>query len=127
MFINVSNHPSNNWSKKQYETAFQMGSVVDLAFPEVDPMMDSTQVFDLAQEYFAKIETLKTNNKLVTEDITVMVAGEFTFTFYLVKLLKQHNYKVVAACTKRETVEHQQEDGSVIKVAKFVFIQFREY
>lgn len=61
------------------------------------------------------------------QDTAVMVSGEYTFTYHLVALLLRGDYHPVSACTRRETVEQTMPDGSVVKTARFVFVQFREY
>lgn len=127
MFINISNHPSKNWSKEQYQVATQNGDIVDFSFPQIDPNLTTNQVKELVDEYFVKIETIRKENNLLPDDITIMVSGEFTFTFHLVEILKKKGYIPVCACTKRESKEILQEDGSTLKIAKFTFIQFREY
>lgn len=33
MFINLTNHPSDKWSKEQLEAARKYGEVVELVFP----------------------------------------------------------------------------------------------
>lgn len=61
------------------------------------------------------------------QDTAVMVSGEYTFTYHLVALLLRGGYHPVSACTRRETVEQTMPDGSVVKTARFAFVQFREY
>lgn len=40
MFINFSNHPHALWSAEQQAAAQRYGTVVDLAFPAIDPAAD---------------------------------------------------------------------------------------
>lgn len=121
MFINVSNHPSDKWGADQYEAASQHGEVIDLPFPAIEPRLDREAVLALAKEYYARICAL------APQDTTVMVSGEFTFTYHLVALLLAGGYHAVSACTRRDAVETVQPDGSVVKTARFTFVQFREY
>lgn len=121
MFINVSNHPSEKWGADQSAAAQAYGPIVDLPFPDIDPRLDREAVLALAQEYYARVCAL------APEGTTVMVSGEFTFTYHLVALLLAGGYHPVSACTRREAVETVQPDGSVVKTARFVFVQFREY
>ena len=122
MFINVSNHPSANWNEEQYRTAMQTGPVIDLAFPDIDPCADKEKIIELAQEYYAQISGLIHSQVIPISDVTVMVAGEFTFTYHLVKRLLEGGYRVVSACTRRDAFEKIMPDGSVIKTAKFGFV-----
>lgn len=132
MFINVSSHPSAHWGTDQYQAAAQNGQVVDLPFPVVEPTADRGAICALAQDYYDQIRALAQGDSVdgrgsSPQDITVMVSGEFTFTYHLVTLLLQGGYRVVSACSRRESVEAKEPDGSVVKVARFTFVQFREY
>ena len=113
MFLNLSTHPSANWSEKQLAAAG--GNVVDMPFPQVDPDGDEAYIENLANEYLDKI--LKIGN---IEAVHVM--GEMNLTFSLVTKLKAKGIKCVASTTKRETVEE-----SGVKISKFYFVRFREY
>ena len=113
MFLNLSNHPSANWSEKQLAAAG--GNVVDMPFPQVAPDGDETYIEHLATEYYNKI--------LEMQGVTaVHIMGEMNFTFALVTKLKASGFKCVASTTKRETIE---ENG--MKISKFEFVKFREY
>lgn len=127
MFINVSNHPSANWGAEQYKAALQMGQIIDLPFPAVDPSASREEVTALAQSYYGKVCALTREQGTTPEGVTVMVSGEFTFTYHLVTMLLQSGYRVVSACTRRDAVEQLLEDGSIVKTARFSFVQFREY
>ena len=119
MFLNCSNHPSAFWGAAQFEAASAYGDVVDLPFPQVDPLLDSDQLQPLVREYACRIEEMKPD--------AVMAAGEFTFLFMLVNRLLRDGIKVVCACTKRDTVEKLLPDGSSEKKSIFVFERFRDY
>lgn len=154
MFINVSNHPSARWGAEQRAAAEQWGEIVDLAFPNIAPEADTQSVATLAAEYYARIAALAQETPAASAPVqetvtlpaadtlpqsastqipsgsagtTIMVSGEFTFTYHLVALLLQGGYRVVSACTRREAEEQIMPDGSSIKTARFVFVQFREY
>ena len=113
MFLNLSNHPSSNWTESQLAAAG--GKVVDLAFPQVDPDGDETYIEQLANDYYNKINAMPNIE-------TVHIMGEMNFTYSLVNKLKANGIKCVASTTKRETVE---ENG--MKISKFNFVRFREY
>lgn len=127
MFINVSNHPSSKWAEDQHEAATHWGEIIDLAFPQIDPQMSREEVIALAGEYLSRVDTLVQEQGRDVDEVMVMVAGEFTFTYHLVQALLAAGYRVVTACSRREAQEVLQPDGSIIKTARFDFIQFREY
>ena len=37
MFINLTNHSSTNWSKKQRKAAEVYGQIIDMPFPVIQP------------------------------------------------------------------------------------------
>ena len=58
MFINHTNHPSQYWSDAQLDTGRQYGVIMDMPFPQIDPMASSAEISQLAQEYAARIIAL---------------------------------------------------------------------
>ena len=52
MLINLSNHPSSNWSGDQLDAAKKYGEIVDLQFPNISPDASSNQIAVLVNEYF---------------------------------------------------------------------------
>lgn len=124
LFINISNHPSSKWDVKQIDAALAMvnnGPIIDMPFPNIDPNMSSSDVIDLADNYFSKI--LNLIHEYEADYVVFHVMGEMTFTYNLVKLLNENGYHCYASTTKRNVVE--KEDGT--KISVFEFIQFREY
>lgn len=122
MFINISNHPSNRWDKKQLEAAKALtndGLVVDIPFPAVSATASSSEVISMADSLYSDIMSKRPD--------TVMVAGEFTLAYTIIKLLTQHGVKVVAACSDRCVDEVVNKDGTTTKTVNFKFIQFREF
>ena len=117
--INFTNHPSKLWDAAQKEAASKYGEIVDVPFPQVNENANSEEVIQLAQKYVDKI--------IEMNPAMVVCQGEFCLTYYVVKQLKENSIKVMAACSKRETYEIQNDDGSVVKTAVFKFVQFREY
>ena len=117
--INFTNHPSKLWDAAQKEAASKYGEIVDVPFPQVDENANSEEVIQLAQKYVDKI--------IEMNPAMVVCQGEFCLTYYVINQLKKNNIKVMAACSKRETHEIQKDDGSVVKIAVFKFVQFREY
>lgn len=119
VFINLTNRASKTWLDDQLKVAQEYGDIIDLPFPNIDPDMEPEEVVAMAEKYTAQI---------MTYDVSaVLVQGEMTFTFAVVSGLKRKGIKTVAACSRRESVETRNEDGSVTKNSVFRFCQFREY
>lgn len=118
MFLNLSNHPSANWSAEQTETAMrQYGEIIDMPFPTVDPAGDEAYIAALADEYCQKALEMSERHA-----ITVHLMGEMNLTFALVQRFMEKGITCVASTTRRETVE---ENG--VKTSIFQFVKFREY
>ncbi len=118
MFINFTNHISEKWGKEQLDEAKKYGEIVDVAFPNVSPEASKEEVDSLANEYVEKI--------LSYHPSCVLCQGEFCFVYAVVNKLKEHNIKVMAACSERIVEEESTESGTK-KTSYFKFIQFREY
>jgi hypothetical protein len=135
MLLNLSNHPSANWSHEQMQAAIRnYGPVEDLSFPQVNPHAAKAEIEKLAKQYFNLIKEKSDTEKLhraQTDDgvfsggsaVTVHLMGELTFCFALLKLLQNENIPCVASTTDRQVLEEK--DGR--KTARFKFVQFREY
>ncbi len=125
MFINLSNHPSKNWSKKQIEESKIIGGeIIDISFPNVDGEWGEEKVLSLMKEYVDKILELTAGEK----DTVIMVQGEFTLSYAIVNRFLTLGYKVVSACSNRIVTEQiNQENGKVVKEVIFEFIRYREY
>lgn len=119
VFLNLSNHPSDEWGKEQRNAAEQFGKIIDVPFPAVDAEADTDEICRIAEE---TVDGLKQ-----FQGATVMVQGEFTLTYHLVSLFKERGYRTVASCSRREAAVTLQEDGSSRKESVFRFIRFREY
>ena len=120
MLINLSNHPSSSWTSEQMQAAISdYGEVVDLQYPPINGRTTEVEIKNYAQIYLHKIEEMN--------PAAVFLAGEFTFTFMLADALISRGYLVLAATSKRTTQEVVQPDGTVKKVSKFNFVQFRPY
>jgi hypothetical protein len=118
ILLNLSNHPSANWSEKQLNAAKLYGKVKDMAFPAIDPEDSENNIEKLADIYLKEIEGLSVNNT-----ITVHIMGELTFCFALIKKLNSKNIKCIASTSKRVVTEL--ENGR--KEVEFNFVRFREY
>ncbi|GHT36954.1 hypothetical protein FACS189435_0940 [Bacteroidia bacterium] len=117
--INLSNHPSAQWSAEQRAAAEeQFGEVRDLPFPAVDPVGDGEYIQSLCDEYVAKVMLLVEERKPV-----VHLMGEMTLTFRLVKALQDKGIECVASTSERMVTE----TAGGKKEVQFVFTQFRKY
>ena len=119
VFLNVSNHSSEQWGGRQRAEAEKYGEVKDLRFPCVSADASVEEVDRIAMQTFEEICRYDCS--------VVMLQGEFTLTYRLVRLLKQAGIRVVAACSERRAVEQVDEEGNSVKYSQFTFVQFREY
>lgn len=119
LFLNLSNHSSDKWSKAQLDAARAYGEVVDMPFPVIDPGATTEEIHRLAEEYADRI----TSSYLGRDLMTVHLMGEMTFCFRLVTLLHARGIRCVASTTQRKTSELP--DGT--KESIFEFQAFREY
>ncbi len=121
MLINLSNHPSEKWTKRQREKAIKTyKSIVDVEFPQVSPHATTKQVIKKAERYFQKILKMLSQSKDNRNAVHLM--GEFTFTFNLTLMLKKRNICVIASTTERIVEEIDDK-----KIVTFKFVRFREY
>jgi len=117
IFLNLSNHPSAEWSKEQLAAANEYGVIEDLEFPSVSPEASSDDIEKLAEEYADKV-----SEKTKEARVTVHLMGEMTFTFNLLQKLQARGITCVASTTERVA----KENGGM-KTSEFKFIKFREY
>jgi hypothetical protein len=126
MLLNLSNHPSVNWSKEQLEAAHvQYGGVVDMPFPQISPEATTDEVMELAKAYSRKV-ILYDSNELsgTTPSVSaVHLMGEMTFVVALISLLQSEGIEVICSTTERRVLEEK--DGK--KTMQFVFCRFRAY
>ncbi|WP_455773514.1 TIGR02221 family CRISPR-associated protein [Porphyromonas asaccharolytica] len=118
LFLNLSNHSSDKWSKAQLDAARAYGEVVDMPFPEIDPGATTEEIHRLAEEYAEKI-----TSSYPDRDLTIHLMGEMTFTFRLVTLLHARGVRCVASTTQRKTSELPDSTKESI----FEFQAFRKY
>lgn len=123
MLINLSNHPSIGWDKKQYCQGIALfGSIVDMEFPAIDPEAGEEKLSDLAILYRDKILNLLKDANHSNSFNALHIQGEFTFVYRLVSLLKKNGIKCVASTSRRNKI-----NGSRNNAAAFKFVKFREY
>jgi len=119
MFINFSNHPYALWSAEQQAAAQRYGTVVDLAFPAIDPAAAETALDSLATVYADHILHLNPD--------AVLCQGECTFVYRVVQRLEAAGIPTLAACSRRKSQETTCPDGSTLKRSIFAFAGFRRY
>lgn len=119
MFVNLSNHPSVNWSDKQLAAAHEYGEIVDMEFPPISVNSSMDDVMRMAKEYLHKLQEMKPD--------VIFCAGEFCMTFVLVDVLKKNGFHVINTYSGRETVEVKNPDGTTTKTSHFSFKFFRDY
>lgn len=118
ILLNLSNHPSEGWSKEQVLAGEAFGEIVDMHFPNIAGDLSIKGVKKKARKTAESI--LKTYSDA---DLTVHVMGEMTFTYHLVSLLKGCGIRCLASCTEREV----EDLGNGRRITQFHFSQFREY
>lgn len=120
MLLNVTNHASSSWSGAQLQAAHeQFGPVIDLPFPHIDAQMEDEKINRLAREYLMKIESF--------DNPTVLLQGEFIFTYRLICLLKQKGIRVIACQSNIEREEYLDENQNTVKRTIYRFSRFLEY
>lgn len=123
MLINFSNYPSQKWSTEQLVQAKkQFGGVTDLKFPNVNPNCTESDIANLTNIFYQKIQKIVKNIKR-TEEITVLIMGESTLTFTLLTRLLGSGIPCVASCYQIDTIKN--ENGKKESIRKFV--KFRYY
>lgn len=122
MFVNISNHPSAKWSPEQRQDAEALGGpIVDVAFPNVPPDAPASEVGVLMGSIILALSRLPERVQ------GVMVQGEFTLTYAIVRELSRQRIPCYAATTSRVATEVINPDGSVTRGHEFKFVQFRQY
>jgi hypothetical protein len=132
LFINLTHHPFNKWSKDQIDVAkihpltSKKLEIVDLQFPSVKSSFDKVDIMKIANRYtniVLEIVKEKTGKSYEMDFSTVIqVMGEMSLTYSLVKLLKEYKFYVVVSCTERTIISN-----GINKKIKFEFVRFREY
>ncbi len=120
MLLNLTNHPSANWSSSQLETAIGLwGEVTDLPFPDVSPDFDELQVTKLAETVVKEASAFHPD--------AVLCQGEMSMVFSLVYMFQLHGIPSYAATSCRQSKEVAKEDGTTQKQSVFRFVRFRKY
>ena len=118
MFVNLSNHPSINWSNSQIKAALQYGEIVDVTFPSILASGDELYIRKLVNDYKDQI---KSQFNPLHDVIHVM--GELNFSFALVQQLQKCGFVCLASTSERIVKESKPGYKEVI----FEFVRFRVY
>lgn len=118
MFVNFTNHPSENWDQNQLDASMAYGEIVDVPFPNVDVTYNEDEVRVLAENAVAEIMALNPT--------CVLCQGEFNLAYLVISILIEKGIPVVAACTERVVEEHR-EGGIYKKVSQFKFVKYRRF
>jgi len=130
-FYNVSNHPSNKWSKEQRDAALKYADeIIDITFPTIDPHASTDEVYGVAYRFYGEHFYNKRYEKH-----TIMIMGEMLFTYAFVHLIyasqlelsSKNNLTLVHATTERIASTIIKSDGTTEKQTVFNFVQFRKY
>jgi hypothetical protein len=114
MLLNLTNHPSNNWSEKQLNAALEKyNRIHDMPFPIINPFANAAEIDALVEKYLVDIQQLNPS--------AVHIMGEMTFTFRLIIRLKHLGFECITSTTERKVVEVDNQ-----KVSTFEFVQFRK-
>lgn len=118
MMLNLTNHPSVNWSVEQRNAACCFGEVVDYAFPNVSPYVSEEEVSVLAKSIYDDV-----TSKYGLKDVIVHIMGEFTLTYRLISLFESNGVMCLASTSER--IVSESVDGK--KIVEFKFVRFRRY
>lgn len=102
--------------------ASKYGAISNIAFPNVPANATKEQVHEMARDFAGPLM-----NNFGPADTVVMIQGEMTLTYELVRIFKIAGYVVCAACSERKTQEIHNPDGTTTKTSVFEFVQFRIY
>lgn len=116
MLLNLSNHPSSQWSKAQIVAAEEYGDIIDLPFPNIDPWASEADIAVLADSFFQHIKSIG-----AVESTTIHLMGEFSFTYALLYRLRQEGYDCVVSTSVRNVVMKDS-----VKEVIFDFVRFRK-
>ncbi len=121
MLINLTHHPSAGWpAAMKIAAEYHYKQVQDWPFPAVDPLASTYAIKAQAQAIVLQILEFQLQIK---QELVILVMGEMTLTYQLVRLLKEEGITCVASATER--VAKMLPDGK--RISEFHFKQFREY
>ncbi len=122
-FLNLSNHPIEQWPAAQVEAARRLGlgdpAELDGGMPLVDAEIDTPAVCKLASAIADRVEAAEAAGAFVATDPTLTAA--------LVGALQARGIRCFAATTERVAQEQALPDGTVQRVSNYRFVRWREY
>ena len=118
VFVNLSSHPSGDWSEAQRQAALRLApEIKDLRFPSVPPEAGIGEIAALADRVVTRLATE------LPGATHAMVQGEFTLAHALVRRFRQRGIVCLAATTGGMC----EEASGGVKTTRFEFVRFREY
>ena len=119
--MNLSNHPNGDWSSGQRSAAIALGfgPIADFPFPDVPPEAGTEEIMALADRILGEITASGAK--------AVMIQGEFSLTYSLIRRFVSASIPCYAACSKRIGSSTFGERGATIRESYFEFVQFRRY
>ena len=118
MFVNLSNHPSKDWSSEQLLAANVYGTVIDVPFPVISPEEDDAFIASWVTDYVEMI-----NSQYDPAQDVFHVMGEMCFSYALVNRLQKMGFICLASTSER--IVKEMEPGR--KEVFFKFVRFRKY
>lgn len=119
VFVNLSNHPSVDWSEEQKKAALAYGGIIDVPFPSVPSSCSDKAMQKLADKAVGAVAKAA----YPAREVTVHVMGEMTLTYRIVNKLKARGIRCLASTSDRVA----NDIGNGEKISQFHFVEFREY
>ena len=119
VFVNLSNHPSADWSEEQKKAALAYGGIIDVPFPSVPSSCSDKAMQKLADKAVGAVGKAA----YPAREVTVHVMGEMTLTYRIVNKLKARGIRCLASTSDRVANDL----GNGEKISQFHFVEFREY
>lgn len=119
VFVNLSNHPSADWSEEQKKAALVYGGIIDVPFPSVPSSCSDKVMQKLADKAVGAVGKAA----YPAREVTVHVMGEMTLTYRIVNKLKARGIRCLASTSDRVANDL----GNGEKISQFHFVEFREY
>ena len=119
VFVNLSNHPSADWSEEQKKAALVYGGIIDVPFPSVPSSCSDKAMQKLADKAIGAV----TKAAYPAREVTMHVMGEMTLTYSIVNKLKARGIRCLASTSDRVANDL----GNGEKISQFHFVEFREY